>query len=153
MRLILIAALMSAAPALAQADRPQPVATRGDHVAIAVTDLDRSADFYKRVFGFPELKAPVKNRRWLDLGSGFALHLIPDRTAPVGLDRGNHIAFAVADFDGFVAMLTRERIAFTDFEDKPSTIQRLRTDGVRQVYIRDPDGHRIEVNDAARQKR
>lgn len=149
MRLILTAALLCATPALAQTDRPAQV-TRGDHVAISVTDLNRSAEFYKRVFGFPELKAPVKNRRWLDLGGGFAMHIIPDRTAPVGVDRGNHVAFAVADFDGFVAMLVREGIPFTDFEDKPSTIQRLRTDGVRQVYIRDPDGHRIEVNDAAR---
>ncbi|WP_294260221.1 VOC family protein [uncultured Sphingomonas sp.] len=151
MRALILAAIVLAAPAFAQ-DHPAPVAARGDHVAISVTDLDRSADFYKRVFGFPELKAPVKNRRWLDLGGGFAMHIIPDRTAPVGVDRGNHIAFAVADFDGFVAMLVREGIPFTDFEDKPSTIQRLRTDGVRQVYIRDPDGHRIEVNDAARNR-
>ncbi len=148
MRPFILAAVALAAPTLAQ-DRPAPVAARGDHVAISVTDLDRSTEFYKRVFGFPELKAPVKNRRWLDLGGGFAMHIIPDRTAPVGVDRGNHIAFAVADFDGLVAMLVREGIPFTDFEDKPSTIQRLRTDGVRQVYIRDPDGHRIEVNDAA----
>lgn len=148
MRALLVATLAVATPTLAQ-DRPAPVAARGDHVAISVTDLDRSAEFYKRVFGFPELKAPVKNRRWLELGGGFAMHIIPDRTAPVGVDRGNHIAFAVANFDGFVAMLAREGIPFTDFEDKPSTIQRLRTDGVRQVYIRDPDGYRIEVNDAA----
>lgn len=151
MRFLILAALAIATPTLAQ-DRPAPVAARGDHVAISVTDLDRSTEFYKRVFGLPELKAPVKNRRWLDLGGGFAMHIIPDRTAPVGVDRGNHIAFAVADFDGFVAMLVREGIPFTDFEDKPSTIQRLRTDGVRQVYIRDPDGHRIEVNDAARNR-
>lgn len=151
MRILILAAVALAAPAQAQ-HRPAPVAARGDHVAISVTDLDRSAEFYKRVFGFPELKAPVKNRRWLDLGGGLAMHIIPDRTAPVGVDRGNHIAFAVADFDGFVAMLVREGIPFTDFEDKPSTIQRLRTDGVRQVYIRDPDGHRIEVNDAARKR-
>lgn len=151
MRHLILSMLCLSAPALAQ-DRPAPAAARGDHIAISVTDLDRSADFYKRVFGFPELKAPVKNRRWLDLGGGFAMHIIPDRTAPVGIDRGNHVAFTVADFDGFVAMLVRQGIAFTDFEDKPSTIQRLRTDGVRQVYIRDPDGHRIEVNDAARKR-
>ncbi|HTG38081.1 VOC family protein [Sphingomonas sp.] len=140
-------------PTAGHAQSPSPRAARGDHVALAVADLDASARFYKRVFGFAELKAPVVNRRWLDLGGGFALHLIPDRTAPVGVDRGNHLAITVGDFDAFVADLVAMGIAFTDFEDRPSTVQRLRTDGVRQVYIRDPDGHRIEVNDAAPPRR
>ncbi|WP_315764739.1 VOC family protein [Sphingomonas sp. Y38-1Y] len=148
--LVAVAALILPATAMAQTPAPRSFAARGDHVALAVTDLDKSAEFYKRVFGFAELRAPVVNRRWLDLGGGFALHLIPEKTAPVGVDRANHIAFAVGDFDAFVANLAALGIPFTDFQDRPSTIQRLRTDGVRQLYIRDPDGHRIEVNDAAR---
>ncbi|MEZ0495283.1 VOC family protein [Sphingomonas sp. IW22] len=147
------AALLSLlTPVAGHAQSPPSRAARGDHVALAVSDLQASAEFYRRVFGFAELKAPVVNRRWLDLGGGFALHLIPGRTAPVGIDRGNHLAVAVGDFDGFVANLAAMGVPFTDFEDRPSTVQRLRTDGVRQVYIRDPDGHRIEVNDAAAQR-
>jgi catechol 2,3-dioxygenase-like lactoylglutathione lyase family enzyme len=46
-----LAATSAAAPALAQAAAPALQPTGIDHVSILVTDLQRSASFYNRVFG------------------------------------------------------------------------------------------------------
>lgn len=151
MRIALFAALSLAAPAAAAPQ--QATAARIDHVALLVRDLDTSAAFYQRLFGLREIAVPVDNRRWFDLGGGVALHLIPEMTTPIADQRGRHLALAVTGFPGFVERLAREGIAFTDFAGKPGTVQAIRRDGVRQVFLRDPDGNWIEVNDADPQPR
>lgn len=147
-----LACCLALAPATAPAQSPPPPAApaRLEHVALAVADVDASAAFYRRLFALPELPSPVKGPRWLDLGGGVQLHLFPGRTAPPNPERRTHLALAVAGFDGFVARLTAEHIAFVDFTGKPATVQNVRGDGVRQIFIRDPDGYWVEVNDAAR---
>jgi lactoylglutathione lyase len=149
--LIVLALQVAGAPIAAPGPVPgaAPAAARGDHVAIAVADVDASAAFYRRWFGLAELRSPVAGPRWLDLGGGMALHLFPGRRARVGEERRTHLALAVADFDAFVARLTAERVPFVDFTGRAATIQTIRGDGVRQIFIRDPDGYWIEVNDAA----
>lgn len=64
-----------------------------------MADLDRSTAFYKKLFGFTDLPAPVAFARWLSMGEG-----------------------------------KRE-------------IQ-TRPDGVQQIFVQDPDGYWIEINDA-----
>ncbi len=55
-------------------------AAQGENVAIQASDLDRSATFYREAFGLRAITTPLTNRRWFDLGHGFALHLLPRRT-------------------------------------------------------------------------
>jgi catechol 2,3-dioxygenase-like lactoylglutathione lyase family enzyme len=43
----------------------------------------------------------------------------------------------------------RERgIAWSDFAGSPGAVSSGRSDGVRQIFLRDPDGYWVEVNDA-----
>lgn len=143
--LTLAALLVSATPAAAQSGAAV-AGTRADHLAIHVTNLDASLDFYERMFGLERLPAgPNLNVRWMRAGS-FELHLIGGRTAPYGLPREVHFALRVDNLDGLTGKLDREKVVWGDFagsERKAST----RFDGVRQIYLRDPDGYTIEVNE------
>ncbi|SOB80986.1 Glyoxalase/Bleomycin resistance protein/Dioxygenase superfamily protein [Sphingomonas guangdongensis] len=123
MPLPVVLALLAAVPA--QAVPPPPPPARADHLSLSVADVDASTAWYQRIFGLAELPAPVKGPRWLDLGGGVALHLSPGRTAPVSPDRRNHLALRVSDFAAFVQRLEREGVAFTDFEGRPATVQRV----------------------------
>ena len=62
-----LAAAGAAAPALAQAPTPAMKATNIDHVSILVTDLQRSADFYTRLFGLSPVSED-KEHKILRLG-------------------------------------------------------------------------------------
>jgi catechol 2,3-dioxygenase-like lactoylglutathione lyase family enzyme len=58
-----LAAAGSAAPAAAQPGGPPPIPAKGlDHVSILVADLDRSFNFYNRVFGLVKVGEDAKNK-------------------------------------------------------------------------------------------
>ena len=73
------------------------VPAKAEHVAIQAADLDRSATFYREAFGLRMIPTPLKNRRWLDLGTGMALHILDGRTAPKPSNRNEHLALHVDD--------------------------------------------------------
>jgi catechol 2,3-dioxygenase len=115
-----------------------------DHVAIAVTDLERSRRFYEQVLGLerdhPEWDVPLVLGA---NGTGLALFdrdlhpsATPDDVEPPAL-RILHIAFRLdrAGFDDARAALTEEDIEHS-FSDH--TIS-------HSLYLADPDGHRIEL--------
>ncbi len=140
--------LLMTAPALAQ-DRPAPVA-RLDHVAIWVADQQKSIDFYREMFGLGEIPAPFPpgGPRWMQLAGGVELHIQPGRTAPVAQPRRVHMALAVASLDPIIAKLEARSQGWTDIAGTPGAINTSRTDGIRQIFLQDPDGYWIEVNDA-----
>ena len=135
--LLLLAALPQAA------DRS---AAQADHVAIQAADLDRSATFYHEAFGLRIIPTPLKNRRWLDLGNGLALHIHDGRTASKPSNRAEHLALQVNDLATVTAWLDEHHIEWSNSAGKSRTIQ-VRFDGVRQIYLQDPDGNWIEVGD------
>ena len=119
-----------------------------DHYAINVTDLQRSADFYQRVLSIDTVYNGTENDRriWYSLGEGMALHIIETDEVDVKTPKGVHLCLAVADFDAFVDHLREEGLAFETWLGEPMQTN-SRPDGVRQVYLRDPDGYWIEIND------
>ncbi|ATY32507.1 VOC family protein [Sphingomonas psychrotolerans] len=153
LRALLFAGLLPlGSPAFAQ-DKPAPVA-RLDHVAIWVADQQKSIDFYHEMFGLGEIPAPFPpgGPRWMRLAGGVELHIQPGRTAPVEQPRRVHMAIAVASLDPILALLKARGQGWSDIAGKPGAINASRTDGIRQIFIQDPDGYWIEVNDALKRR-
>jgi len=124
-----------------------PAPAQAEHVAIQATDIDRSAAFYHEAFGLRIIPTPLKNRRWLDLGNGLALHILDGRVAPKPSNRNEHLALHVNDLATVTAWLDRHKLVWTDLAGTPSTMQN-RFDGVRQIYVQDPDGYWLEIGDS-----
>jgi len=125
---------------------PSPSA-RADHLALHVADLDRSVAFYTRYFGLQPMQAAarISTIRWLQAGS-FELHLIGGRTKPVQVPIDVHLAFRVQDLAAVMARLDADKIAWSDSDGNPHVTQ-TRRDGIRQLYLQDPDGYWLEVNE------
>jgi len=117
-----------------------------NHVAVCVTDVERSKRFYGDVLGLKEVERPAFPfaGAWYALADGRQFHLIVhDRpltlrgTTQIDL-RDGHLAFGVDDFDGAVAHL---RAAGVECIARPDNITPW-----KQVYVTDPDGNVIELN-------
>ncbi len=120
-----------------------------DHTALHVADLGTSVRFYEEVFGLPEIPAPGDPTaiRWLSLGGDDQLHLIHYEGAVPPTTKAVHLAVAVTDLDAFVTHLDALGRPYSDWPGAAATVS-VRGDGVRQVYVQDPDGYWIEVNTA-----
>jgi len=77
------------------------------------------------------------------------LHLINRSKEGIQLIKDVHLALAVNDFDAFVNMLREKKVNFENWPGEANSTN-SRPDGVKQVYIQDPDGYWIEINDAER---
>jgi catechol 2,3-dioxygenase-like lactoylglutathione lyase family enzyme len=148
----LLAVLLSfVGPSLAfAAPNPPPSIAAFDHVAIYVRDPDISAEFYKSVFGLKQTPAPVPFARWLTMGNGVMLHIVKGRTTPPGHSKWDHIALACADMDEMIQRLADRHIAWSDIEGRKTP--QVRADGVKQIFIEDPDGYWIEINDSLKSR-
>ena len=120
-----------------------------NHNALSVTDANRSAAFYKNVFQLTEItnRTQMDGIRWISLGEGKELHLVSVIKEPVTINKAVHFALNTNNMDGLVKRLKELKIAYSDWPGKPNTVT-IRADGVKQIYLQDPDGYWIEVNDA-----
>lgn len=143
--MVIAGMVFSSVPAMAQERFDLQI----DHSTILVSDLEESAAFYENVLGLTEIGTPwgaAAPIRFYSLGGNRQLHVgLANRT--IEPDKNLHLAFAVADFDVYLAFLRERRIAYTNFAGTAGEPQ-VRPDGVRQVYLQDPDGNWIEINDA-----
>lgn len=140
------AALPAAMPSVPASEAKMSV----DHVTIQVTNADASAAFYKKVFGLVEIESAVDGLRWLGAANGVQLHLVPGRSAPVADNRSVHMAFASRNLEGELQTLRQLGIGWVDSDGNVARVSAARKDGVKQIYLRDPDGYWIEVNDAGK---
>ena len=121
-----------------------------NHIALSVADLDRSASFYGGVLNLSELSRERRSTgvRWFSLGEGKELHLISHEYFSgevVRVNKAVHFALATDRFEELLTLLQAKGIAYGDWSGTPKTIE-LRSDGVRQVFLQDPDGYWIEIN-------
>ena len=121
----------------------EPLRTEGlDHVALTVSDLERSVRFYREVIGlesrYDELHVPM-----FMLAGGNGLALFPADFLPGDGGSGEpeirvaHVAFRVSreEFDRARAELPSAGIE-PRFEDHGN---------VHSLYFTDPDGHKLEL--------
>ncbi len=148
--LIALVALRMCTPAVISAEPAAPPIAAMDHVAISVVDADRSVEFYQQLFGFRQVPAPVPMARWLVMGNGVMLHIVGNRTVPSPHSRWDHLAIACADMNALIAKLDSRHVAWTNMTGGHQP--QVRSDGVKQIFIEDPDGYWIEINDALKQR-
>jgi lactoylglutathione lyase len=118
------------------------------HIAVYVSSLKQSGDFYRNVFKFQEIDEPFKDglHAWFDIGNEVALHIIEAPWEPITINKINHLCFSVPDMDAFISNLNEENVEFEDWPGNKNKIN-IRPDGIKQIYIQDPDGYWIEIND------
>lgn len=119
-----------------------------DHIALYVVDLQKSTAFYKDVMQFKLVSEPFKDNKhsWFDIGPHSKLHIIQGATKVEEHDINTHFAYHVKVLKEFTDHLDKMKIPYRNWkgDSKEPTV---RPDGVKQVYLQDPDNFWIEVND------
>jgi lactoylglutathione lyase len=102
-----------------------------NHIALYVTNLQKSTEFYRDIVGLDTIPEPFHDglHTWFGVGPK------------------SHLCFTVQDVPAFARMLELKGIPFEDWPGSKGKIT-TRIDGVHQVYLRDPDGYWLEINDA-----
>ena len=118
-----------------------------NHLAISVKDVNRSAEFYKKILKLKEIenRAKLEGVRWFSTGDGKELHLISIIKEPIVLNKAIHIAFTTSNFDAVIKTLNEMNITYSDWPGNLNKIN-IRADGIKQIFFQDPDGYWIEVN-------
>jgi glyoxylase I family protein len=113
-----------------------------NHVSFPVRDLEQAVHFYRDVLGLAPLPRPNLPfpGTWLG-GHGIQVHLIvPPEGAPLGAPPpslnplAGHVAFTITDYDAVVTALRAAGIETLEAGSE-----------VGQLWLRDPDGHLIEL--------
>ena len=117
---------------------------RIDHIALHAADLDATAAFYERHFGFERYFDQVSSRgfkiAYLKLGD--AVLEIVGRSD--GAMQGFHFCIETDDFDGAVDRLRRDGVACIQ-EPHATPPRAAPEEGWRGVVFRGPDGESIEL--------
>jgi len=148
-KLILIAVIVLVSNYTKAQETPK-ISMTFNHVALSVKNVDVSAEFYHKAFDLKEIvnRTKVDGIRWFSLGEGKELHLISIAKSDVVVNKEVHFALTTPTFDAFVANLRRMDITFSSWAGEENKIT-TRADGIKQVYVQDPDGYWIEVNSVA----
>jgi len=116
------------------------------HQTIYVTDLQKASDFYEKVMQLEKIAEPFKDNRhtWFKISEHGQLHVVSGAKAMIPHDINIHLAFSVPSLEAFMKHLDELHIKYGDWtgNGKPQA----RPDKVLQVYLQDPDGYWIEVN-------
>ena len=120
-----------------------------NHTAIYVVSMKASAAFYQNVIGLDTIAEPFHDGKhvWLKTGTSSSLHIIEGAPAKKEYYKNQHTCFSVPSVDSFVEVLKKNKITFEDVSGKKNVVS-LRIDGVKQLWMQDPDGYWVEINDA-----
>ena len=128
-----------------------------EHLLVLSDDIETTKDFYCEVLGLREGERPPLEfpGYWLYLGEVACVH-VAERGAyaaharTIGLDASgqaqgsgaiDHIAFAASDYEEVAGRLERHGIEAIE--------NAIPAAGLRQLFVRDPNGVLIEINVAA----
>jgi lactoylglutathione lyase len=144
--LILLVTAVGGTTSCAQTSAPK---AHLNHTAIYVQDLAASTFFYQTVVGLDTIANPFHDGKhtWLRTGPGTALHIIQGAPARKEYYKNQHTCFSVASVDAFIVLLKKYNLPWEDRDGKKQAVT-TRVDGVKQLWVQDPDGYWVEVNDA-----
>jgi lactoylglutathione lyase len=138
---VLVATVLATLPARAQAPHM-------NHTTIFVVDLQKSADFYQNVLGLKTIPEPFHDSKhvWVQIGDHAQLHIVSGAKQDIPHDINIHLAFSVPSVEAFAKHLDEAHVKYGNWAGT-STAPQVRPDGVKQVYLQDPDGYWIEIDD------
>jgi len=121
---------------------------RLNHIALLVRDLEESANFYTSIPGISEVPNPMGGThiRWFEYANGQRFHMQAGDIAATHVEKNTHFAFSADDFDAVLAQLKAKGLAFSDFKGTTGAVN-VRPDGMRAVFLQDPNGYWLEIND------
>ena len=122
---------------------------RLDHIALLVRDLDESVRFLLEVIGLSEMPNPMGGTtiRWIEIGDGRRFHVQAGDIDKVHVEKQTHFALATPDLDAVLTRLRAQGVAFSDMKGTPGAIN-TRPDGMRAIFLQDPNGYWFEINDS-----
>ena len=112
---------------------------RLNHVALTVSDRERSAAFYAAHFGLGDRVHDDEHLLILGGGDGAVLALMEGPCPAAGLPPANHFGFQLADGDAVRAARERLRshgVPETEWQDDGAFVR---------VQVADPDGYRVDL--------
>jgi catechol 2,3-dioxygenase-like lactoylglutathione lyase family enzyme len=146
-----------------------PAVAALDSIAITVSDLDRSVDFFSKVLSFEKvsdneiagtdyehlqglfgLRARTVRMKLGDESIELTQYLTP-RGRPVPVDsRSNdrwfqHIAIIVSDMDRAYQWLRQNKVKYASPEPQTLPAWNSNAGGIRAFYFKDPDQHPLEI--------
>jgi lactoylglutathione lyase len=121
---------------------------RANHNALYVKDLAKSAAFYRTVMQLQEIPEPFHDGKhvWFRTGAHSQLHVIQGAAEVIEHDINTHYAYSVPSITVFAKHLDELHVKYGNWKGD-SKLPQLRPDGIKQVYLQDPDNFWIEVND------
>ena len=112
-----------------------------EHLAIPIKNLQDRIYFYQHILGLKSLARPSFDfdGAWFDLGNGLQLHLMVQSDFDlVSGTKLTHFAFNIDDVDKVQELCLSHDIQYTPIKK--------RSDGIRQIFIMDPNGWFVEFN-------
>lgn len=118
-----------------------------NHTTVYVVDMNASNEFYKNVMQFKEINEPFHDGRhtWYAIAPHVQLHVVQGAKEKTLHDVNIHMAFTVESLQDFRKHLDQMHIRYGNFDGSKKEAQN-RPDGVQQIYLQDPDGYWIEIN-------
>ncbi|MCK7557519.1 VOC family protein [Chitinophaga sedimenti] len=119
-----------------------------NHIALSVYDLGKATAFYRDIMHIDTIPEPFHDGKhtWFRISEQSQLHLIQNAKAITQHDKNSHICFSVPSVEGLIDLLDKHQIYYENWAGEPKTVTK-RVDGVKQIYLKDPDGYWIEIND------
>jgi lactoylglutathione lyase len=119
-----------------------------NHTAIYVVDIQKSGSFYTNILGLDTVPEPFHDGKhiWYSTGVHSMLHVIAGATAQKDYYKNQHTCFTVPNFKLFIEKLKQLNWVYEDVAGDKNAIT-TRVDGVHQIWLQDPDGYWLEIND------
>ena len=120
-----------------------------DHYSFVVQDLKKVGDFYADVLKLEEIPHPSDpdGFRWFRIRGNSQLHLIGKDTVIRQENKSVHLCLSTAKLETFIEHLNSKNVPFWDWPGQKGAITN-RADGVKQIYLLDPEKNWVEINNA-----
>jgi len=119
-----------------------------NHTAIYVMDIAKSGDFYSHLIGLDTVPEPFHDGKhiWYKTAAHTMLHVIQGAEQKKEYYKNQHTCFTVPNFTSFIEKLSVVKWSYEDVAGNKNKIT-TRVDGVHQIWLQDPDGYWLEMND------